>query len=322
MKLKILFLGIISVSGLLSGIDYAVQEIPLSAWLSLSHVQTVERGVLQCAKSCNDMFEKDQSCNAVIFDESNDVCTRALYAPKPAEPTGLRTAWASIVNGNSWKECNAIDGNPETIFSTKFGRQDFPWLAIDLIWTEEVTKVEMTNWDRNEALTKDIEVRVGFEKPFEKIGAIRDTLYTSNNVCGVFHGPGEKNSIASIPCTTPLLGRYVTLQKVVKEERSGFNWVEVKIETSPYSCEKIEILLRSDPIHTTPDQCPKDYPYAFYYGHFCCDVVDQVSPSSTYCSGDCDQRTRCSAPPCSNYQYQAGIPHDIPTHPQYDTLSS
>jgi len=107
------------------GISYLPRKIPLGEWLALDHTQTSETCDIECAKKCNQDFiynkirytsktssyRSTNPCNAVIFDESNNICTRTWYTPAgpPAgKHTGLRVAWASSVLGHS-----------------------FPWFAID-----------------------------------------------------------------------------------------------------------------------------------------------------------------------------------------------
>ena len=128
---------------------------------------------------------------------------------------------------------------------------------------------------------------------------------------------------SSVPCTAPLTGRYVTLQKIVKPDipdKRPINWGEVIIESSPVSStggEKIEILLR-EPTSDSPasGQCPSNYPYAFNFGAECCSVgfEDNTDPLwiekwsfglLNYGSDTCGGKSiDCGSPPCLNYKFQ------------------
>ena len=59
-------------------------------------------------------------------------------------------------------------------------------------------------------LSFDIEVRVGYEKPFTP--GTKGVVYTTNTVCGTFTGPGNAKVQSTIECSEPIEGRYVTLQ--------------------------------------------------------------------------------------------------------------
>ena len=273
----------------------------------------MEECSLDCGELCNHVFETDQSCNAYIFDESNNVCTRALYEAEPSlelKGTGLRVAWSS----NSGTEMSAIDGNENTLFQTGTS-ETLPWLAIDLVWPEQVKKVEIIKTPKKEKLTHDIEVRVGNEKPF-KDGFKGKTKYTTNSVCGVFKGPGRRGIESSVTCSTPLTGRYVTLQKIVpstytytvyttdgsprnKTKNNPLNFMEVVIDSSPVETGggKFEILLRQEPY---PGQCTSEHPYAISLGESCCSVGSSASYWSSSCKG---KKLACFKPPCLNFQY-------------------
>ena len=79
-------------------IDYLSERIPLGDWIGTTLNQSVERSALECAIVCNNMFDLDMSCNAIIFDTSNNVCTRAWFITGPPEYEDLRVAWASSVH--------------------------------------------------------------------------------------------------------------------------------------------------------------------------------------------------------------------------------
>ena len=308
MKTLIIFSTILMIRGDIN-IDYWPTKIPLSDWLAAPHVQTVEDCPIDCGEGCNKMFDKDLSCNAIIFDESNNVCTRAFYSPGPPfdqRGTGLRVAWASSLYSPGYNEKKAIDGNHANGFfhsAAKSGER-FPWLAIDLVWPEKVTKVKMISRKEYESRTSDIEVRVGFEKPFEK-RTNGDTLFKANSVCGVFKGPAIPDIASSVPCSTPLLGRYITVQKIVEvvPTLTDLNLVEVIIDSSPTvgpenEIEMIEILLRENP---APGECPSDNPYAYNYGYGCCSKGTGSSFYEETCSGEA---APCFGTPCLHYQYR------------------
>ena len=291
-------------------IDYLVARVPLAEWLDLNHVQTVEECAIDCGEACNNMFDRDHSCNAIIFDESNDVCTRAFYGQPSGtgiKKTGLRLAWASTVFSNNprFNEEKAIDGDSKTYFHSKHAvNEKYPWLAIDLVWPEKVTKVKMISARYTltavEERTHDIEVRVGNDKPFKKnIKGKGDTLCRANPVCGVFKGPAEPEEEFSVTCSAPLIGRYVTLQKNVQQKAgSAINFSEVIIESSPDDT-KIEILLRQEPY---PGQCPEDHPYSYNYGQGCC---SKGKGSSSFYDKTCLGTTgSCFGASCLPYQYK------------------
>ena len=285
-------------------IDYWTSRIPLDYWLSLKHVTTVEESTLDCGEGCNQMFDTDHSCNAFIFDESTNICTRALYTIEPPlelRGTGLRVAWASSIYGSPYNEEKLMDRILENFFHSAEMLEQFPWIAIDLVWPEVVTKVEMIKRDTYEFRTHDIEVRVGPEKPFER-RTNKDTLYKDNPVCGVYKGPGKPGTESSVTCSEPLTGRYITLQKIVPQPLGeSINLGEIIIESSPMMVSgnqgnTIEILLREHPI---TGECPSDHPHAYDYGYRCCSLV-----SSYYSSGCRGQALECFGTPCLNYQYR------------------
>ena len=163
--------------------------------------------------------------------------------------------------------------------------------------------------------TKNIEIRVGNEKPFAS-NTGGDTLYTTNTVCGLFKGPAVADVTDSIECLVPLTGRYVTLQRIIEfAEHTVLSMNEVLIVSSPavFEGEEIEILLRSSPVL---GQCPSNYPYAYLGGASCCSSGMEdtgwfeegsfglLNFDSLTCGGG---KTTCptnNTAPCYNYQYQ------------------
>ena len=110
-----------------------------------------------------------RSCNSIIYDESDNTCAVAWYHRVPEGKPGLRVAWSSSVYNNKFPWFT-IDRNvgDDNFFSTKDDKDDYPWLAIDLIRPEKVKRVEIKNRINYEMRTRDIEVRVGYEKSFAR----------------------------------------------------------------------------------------------------------------------------------------------------------
>jgi hypothetical protein len=301
-------------------IDYVSERIPLGDWIGMKLNQSVERSALECSIGCNNLFDLEMSCNAIIFDASNNVCTRAWFITGPTDDTGLRVAWASSVYTplEAWF---AIDRNvrgsatDENIFHSAENGEKFPWLAVDLITAHKVTEVTMLGRKDYEHRTVDIEIRVGHEKPFDK-DTNGDTLYTTNTVCGMFDGPGLSGATSTVKCSAESIGRYVTLQRIKEHQNSPLNWVEVLIESMPVETKKIEILLRTTPV---AGQCPSSHPFAFFGGEKCCSTNLENHPSGAttgwegtgsrgflnFDSTKCfDQSVNCLRPPCMNYEFQ------------------
>ena len=309
-------------------IDYHPTKIPLGSWLDLPHLQTVEECVIDCGEKCNEEYDRDGSCNSFIFDESNDVCTRALYVAGAAEDTGLRVAWASsqfedrsaslLIDRNTIGHQHFLSDKTDTL----------PWVAIDLVTEHKVTKVDLverkiTDFRLAYLRATNIEIRVGNDKPY-KYGTRGSSLYRNNKVCGLFEGPAKPGGTSSVPCTAPLTGRYITIQKIVPGDAATdtitINWAEVIIESSPVSTtggEKIEILLR-EPTEDSPapGQCTSDYPFAFKNGDKCCSTGSENNSDPAwvdkwsfgflnYASKTCGGKSIiCGAPPCLNHEFK------------------
>ena len=139
-------------------------------------------------------------------------------------------------------------------------------------------------------------------------------MYTTNAICGVFEGPGVSGITSTVSCSTTLIGRYVTLQRIGIPDIIALNFVEILIESTPET-EKIEIFLQSTA--ATDGQCPSSYPYAYASGDKCCsrNVDEDRQPGwegkgsmgflhfdSTGCAGN--NSVMCANPPCMNYLYQ------------------
>ena len=166
---------------------FEVKDVPKAEWLASVNKKIVVKSPVECAIRCNKMYEADMSCNSIIFEKSDNTCTLGWYLRLPRGEPGLRVAWASSVQDNCFP-WYAIDKKVgDAFFSTKDYGGKHPWLAIDLVRPEKVSKIEIKSRSAYEKRTRDIEVRVGLEKPFEG-GTNRGTLYISNTICGLMRG--------------------------------------------------------------------------------------------------------------------------------------
>ena len=134
--------------------------------------------------------------------------------------------------------------------------------------------------------TQNIEIRVGHSKP---VGTNGNDLFTTNSICGLFVGPPESlGSTSSVTCSAPLVGRYVTLQRIDNPEKEPINWVEVQIDSTPGGkTEEIEFIFRTSPEdgvtgqeEGVTGQCTSRYKYAFGNGEKCCITSIEVRPNS------------------------------------------
>ena len=249
---------------------YEEKQVPQAKWLEAAHTKTVARSALECAIRCNKMFDLDKSCNSIIFNESSNTCTTAWYIRVPKVESGLRVAWSSSVQNNIRDPWFAIDRQTgDNFFSNHDFKDKYPWLAIDLLRPEIVRRVEIVNREGFEERTRDIEVRVGDEKPFTT-DTRGNTLYTSNSVCGEYIGPATSGSDSVIECAASIAGRYVTLQRIQTSDQPAINFVEVIIESEPAAMETIRILERASPNESNDGQCPKEYPFSYQGGGRCC----------------------------------------------------
>ena len=119
---------------------------------------------VECVVSCNRLLK--EGCNAISYNQTTKMCTRGIVATPIVNESELRVAWSSSTSG-SFAASFAIDGTEKAhqanrnIFSTT-SKDYHPWLAIDLIVTQQVLEVNMIN--RNNCCvdrTKDVEIRVG-----------------------------------------------------------------------------------------------------------------------------------------------------------------
>ena len=233
------------------------------------------------------------------------------YLRMPSDEPGLRVAWASSVLRDffPWYAIDKKMG--DAFFSSKDNADDFPWLAIDLVRPEKVGKVEIKSRSTYERRTIDIEVRVGYEKPFDR-DTNGDTVYTSNTVCGFNAGPANRESDFIIECSTAIEGRYITVQRIKTSTEPALNIVEVIFEAEPLDATVIEtIKVLERPSHN--GQCGKEYPFAFEGGFRCCETgfddltgLDGVWRNGflNFDSKRCKGVSQPCPLGCMNYQYQ------------------
>ena len=119
----------------------------------------------------------------------------------------LCTAWASSAASSASFAVDKIPYFSSFLSGTSNGDQ-YPWLAIDFYTPASVSGVKIV--EAVSDLSFDIEVRVGYEKPFTP--GTKGVVYTTNTVCGTFTGPGNAKVQSTIECSEPIEGRYVTLQ--------------------------------------------------------------------------------------------------------------
>ena len=256
------------------------QDVPKDEWLASISRKIALRSPVECAIRCNKMlYKEDMSCNSISFDKSDNTCTLGWYQEISSEESGLRVAWASSIQANyfPWYAIDKKIGY--AFFSTKDNAGDYPWLAIDLVRPEKVSKVDIKSRIAYEKRTRDIEVRVGPEKPFDR-DTNGGTLYTINTVCGYNAGPATSSTNFVIECSTAIEGRYITVQRIKASTEPALNIVEVLIETEP-TVGTIKILVRpshNDVVRYQTNnnddnigQCAKEYPFAYEGGYRCCE---------------------------------------------------
>ena len=168
------------------------------------------------------------------------------------------------------------------------------------------------------------EVRVGPKRPFER-NTKGSTIYSFNSVCGSFDGPTIPTEATVIPCSTPVVGRYVTLQRIVRMSNDpALNLNEVIIDSEPVDLEPTYVFLRhsdSEPFHVD-SQCPESHPLAFSQGRRCCEGNLEKHPKDDDAGTDLNYRKKggkgllhfdskecaypsvvCEQAPCLNYNF-------------------
>ena len=106
----------------------------------------------------------------------------------------------------------------------------------------------------------------------------------------------------------PLIGRYVTLQKVIEDDPHGkaINFKEVVVDSNPVNFtleEAIEMAVDSS-FNFPVIQCPSSYPWAYIGGERCCSTagcIEHIHFDKQICDGS---NIQCSNQPCYNYNYQ------------------
>ena len=223
----------------------------------------------------------------------------------------MKVAWASSVRGDNFP-WYAIDKKiGDAFFSTVDNAGDYPWLAVDLVRPEKVKRVEIKSRKAYEKRTRDIEVRVGHEKPFDR-DTKTDTLYTINTVCGFNAGPATSTTNFVIECSTGIEGRYITVQRIKTSTEPALNIVEVILETEPVDVNIVETVK----VFERPSrngQCGKEYPFAYEGGSRCCenDFDDPTGLDGIWRNGflnfdseGCKGESQPCPLGCMNYQYQ------------------
>ena len=139
-------------------------------------------------------------------------CTLANGYPGPSKVTHrpLLMAWASTYAFLFYPNY-VVDGIKHNFIGNVYhsGRDTYPWLAIDLSIPATVTGIEIV--EAVDGSTVNLEVRVGATKPSAG-GAAATEILSSNTVCGRFEGPGTLRSNSGVNCSSPLEGRYLTIQ--------------------------------------------------------------------------------------------------------------
>ena len=109
---------------------------------------------------------------------------------------------------------NLVDGKTSTFYSSDDSTMN-PWIQLELTDTQAIKQIKMTN--RNDRLCiiqncakglSMVEVRVGNNQVTkENVNAIKN-----NDICGIYHGPGKDGEVVIVMCSTPLKGKYVTIE--------------------------------------------------------------------------------------------------------------
>ena len=95
-------------------------------------------------------------------------------------------------------------------------------MAIDLLASHNITAVTiLERGDNDEAAekTNNIAVRIGDSKPFQA-KTNGNEIYSLNTECSVFIGPGVKKGKLVVTSSEPIIGRYVTLQRISYRDKN------------------------------------------------------------------------------------------------------
>ena len=282
--------------------SFSARSISLNNWSRSPKTKVGARSAGECGLRC----QRNTNCTAILYDETASTCIMAYLNEFSS---GLKIAWASSVL-YPYSPWNSLDGEfGENMFHSHDSNGDIhPWYAIDLLVEEEVLGIKIFERSSFAFRTADIEVRVGNTQPFSS-GTNTDVLYTINTVCGLFKGPGVDGDVSSILCNQPIVGRFVTLQRITNN-KEPLNWREVVIEMESLSSgindAEMEVLVDGITIACPPDvgysECPKEAPYAMNRGANCCSGMNGLAPVN-FDSQSCDEKMiPCESPPCINQE--------------------
>ena len=123
---------------------------------------------------------------------------------------------------------NLADGKTSTFYASSDTITEHPWVQLELIDTESVKGIVITNRRDccGERLTK-VEIRVGDNQVTKEN---ERTAILKYDLCGEYQGPAQDGEVVNIRCSTPLTGRYVTIQ-VTANEIQHMNIAEVMLYT-------------------------------------------------------------------------------------------
>ena len=303
------FFTFLSKSFSLKASHFESENMSLQEWIASSKINLRERSAVECGLKC----QRNSTCTAIVYDDASNSCT---LIQRLKRSHGLKIAWSSSVLANKRHPSFAVDGNAWTgCFITKNNGDKYPWIAIDLLTEEKVTGVMLM--ERNNVYanrTKNIEVRVGNEKPFER-NTNGNSVYTINKVCGLIDGPGIASGTTTLNCQIPIYGRYVTLQRM-EGRATIINWMEVVVETETQTStmmdmdisiltyiQRLAFLKPKCDNAVDYSQCPMDFPYAVRRGELCCSsAVSSVNFDSEDCTNG--ESNDCQNKPCVNFGCQ------------------
>ena len=308
-----------------SGIFLKTQVIALDMELVGSRSEADSLG--ECAVACLYLHNTYGTCNALKYEKDNKICVKALVGrpyTKDLEPTGLRVAWASSTNYKFYPSFSidnkggSLEAN--SLFHSEDNGDRYPWLAVDLMTPHEIRGVKIMN--RADCCAgeriRDIEIRVGHVAPF-KMNTKGDTRYNFNALCGYFEGPATDGEVSQIPCSRPVIGRYITLQRY-RRNTEPLNLRELVIDSTPaVNIALDEVYVLSTDEIEGDSQCPSSHPFAFNRGAQCCSGNREHHPSQGFDGWESkgsrgllhfdspvcfDSFVSCSIPPCLNYEYR------------------
>ena len=270
---------------LLTSTSYSLTQLPLADWTSLPLLQEPAPSPLACWLGCEqDRQASPPACNAVTHNMETQTCTKGFILLG-----GERRAWASdeLPGSHAWfaldRNMVASFNNKGSYFSTDGASFSQPWWAVDLGSYREVEAVDILERMGAQS-TARLEVRVGVQVPPRAGQGFTDQ--NKNPLCASY--PGPRFLLSKIPCSTVLVGRYITIQTVAittpaissstattsSGKTSGatisgatfevLTFVEVMIRSKPASVPMVEVTLRQS---VEPESsCPKSHPYTYMVG--------------------------------------------------------